>query len=470
MDIGDPSIIPTPPDANEAMRWTHTRRTRRMLDGAWEGDLEERIGREVGRERQSAWGVAKTTSMPLAAICRESAALYLTQPEVYSQDAPIFGILADAIDRAGLWPRMPRYQALTIGLRECAWRVSVGTDGLQYRPVYPDLMMAAASPDAPDVPVALRELRWRDGFGWCWDCLSIAAPNDPEYRVERFADGVDLSADVLGGDFSGDAYPYRRADGTPILPYVLHHAESLGDRLWNWRGNWETVQASLDLGVNFTFLGHVLRDASFPQRYTLDCAFVGGGTADDVTGYSRTEIVADPAVIMRAESMPEARQPLISQFQAGADPAMLESVIANMANRIAIDAGLPASDLQRSSSGSAQSGYAISLSNAGKREAARRYAPIFRRSDERLIAVTATLLNRALGLSLPETGYRVVYRDLPLSPDELQARRANVLELLGAGMISRVDAYRELNPGLTEAAARLALAQIDAERMSRITI
>jgi hypothetical protein len=62
-----------------------------------------------------------------------------------------------------------------------------------------------------------------------------------------------------------------------------------------------------------------------------------------------------------------------------------------------------------------------------------------------------------------------VYRDLPLSPEELQARRANVIELMGAGLLSRVRAYQELNPGLTEASASAELARIDAERL-RLTL
>lgn len=462
--LGNPYMVPTLPSPTEALRWGHSRLVRRMLDGAWEPDLEERVAREVGRERASAWGIAKTTCMPLVSICRETAALYLTEPEVRSQDQPIFGTLADAISRSGLWSRMPRFQALTIGQRECAWRVSATPEGeVQYRPVYCDMMTAEASGDQPDMPNEVKELRWREELGWCWDYLCVEDPEEPEYRVLRFADDSDVSAAALGGDFSGAAYPYRRKDGSPILPYVLYHAETLGDRIWNWRGNWETVQACLDLGVNFTFLGHVLRDASFPQRYTLDCEFTGGGTADDVANFGRREIIADPAVIMAAVSTPDARQPVIAQFQPGADPAMLEGVISALANRIAIDAGLPPADIQRMG-GTARSGYAIALSNEGKRAAARRYAPIFRRADQQLIATTAILLNRATGSNLPEQGYEIVYRDLPLSPEELAARRANVIELLRERLISRVKAYQELNPGLTESSARAELARIDAER------
>ena len=473
MSMSDsPYIIPPPgDDMGELMRWEHTRMVRRMMDGAWEQDLQNRVAREVGRERADAWGIAKTTCMPLVSIARETAALYLTEPEVRVLDTPIYGPFAQAIQASGLWPRMPRFQAMTIALRECAWRVSVLPTGeIQYRPVYPDMLIMEGSPDQPDQPVEVKELRYRDDWGWCWDhiCIEPDEPENPIYRVEQVSTGADISLEVLGGDFSGPAYPYRRSDGTPILPYVLYHAESLGDRIWNWRGNWETVQACLDLGVNYTFLGHVLRDASFPQRYTLDCGFVGAIPAGSDSFSQRVEVIADPAVIMRAESTQEGRQPLIGQFQAGADPAALEGVISSLANRIAIDAGLPPADIQRMG-GTARSGYAIALSNEGKRAAARRYAPIFRRADELLMSVTATLFNRATGSTLPEYGYQIVYRDLPLSPEELQARRANVIELMNAGLLSRVRAYQELNPGLTEASASAELARIDADKVIAAT-
>ena len=463
-----PYIIPPPgDDLGELTRWEHSRLVRRMLDGAWEQDLQNRVAREVGRERADAWGIAKTTSMPLVSICRETAALYLTEPEVRVGDTPIYGPFAQAITASGLWPRMPRFQAMTIGLRECAWRVSVLPTGeIQYRPVFPDMLIAEGSDDQPDTPYEVKEMRYRDEYGWCWDylCIDPTDPEGPEYQVIQVSTGLDISIEVLGGDFSGSNYPYRRSDGTPILPYVLYHAESLGDRLWNWRGNWETVQACLDLGVNNTFLGHVLRDASFPHRYTLDCGFVGAIPAGADSFSQRVEVIADPAVIMRAESTQEGRQPMIGQFQAGADPAALEGVISSIANRIAIDAGLPPADIQRMG-GTARSGYAIALSNEGKRAAARRYAPVFRRADEQLISTTAVLYNRATGSALPELGYQITYKDLPLSPEELQARRANVIELMGAGLLSRTRAYMELNPGMTEASAVNELARIDAERL-----
>jgi chromosome partitioning protein len=95
---------------------------------------------------------------------------------------------------------------------------------------------------------------------------------------------------------------------------------------------------------------------------------------------------------------------------------------------LATAAGLAPTELQRTS-GSAKSGYAISLSQDGKRTAQRKYVMQFRDADERLVAISATLYNRAMGTQFPEGGYSVHYREIPLSPEELASAREDMDEL-----------------------------------------
>ena len=64
-------------------------------------------------------------------------------------------------------------------------------------------------------------------------------------------------------------------------------------------------------------------------------------------------------------------------------------------------------------------------------------------------------------IDLPESGYRVVYHQIPLSPEEIKSRREDVFELLDKGMISRVAAYTRLNPGITRTQASRALDGIE---------
>jgi hypothetical protein len=69
---------------------------------------------------------------------------------------------------------------------------------------------------------------------WTVECLSIVG--EPYYRIHR-ADGdglgEDLTVQYLGQTYEGEGYPYRYADGSPFLPYVLYHAERVGDRLFD---------------------------------------------------------------------------------------------------------------------------------------------------------------------------------------------------------------------------------------------
>jgi len=86
----------------------------------------------------------------------------------------------------------------------------------------------------------------------------------------------------------------------------------------------------------------------------------------------------------------------------------------------------------------------------------------FRQADQRVVALAAVMLNWATGSKLPESGYSVIYREIPLSPEELKARREHHLALLDAGMITRERAYQEIHPGTTEAEAKRDLAAIAA--------
>jgi hypothetical protein len=79
----------------------------------------------------------------------------------------------------------------------------------------------------------------------------------------------------------------------------------------------------------------------------------------------------------------------------------------------------------------------------------------------------AILLNRATGTQYAEGGYSVQYRSIPLSGSELDARRKHALELLDAGLMTRVEALRLFDDSLTEQDAAAMLAEIDAMNKAR---
>jgi hypothetical protein len=461
-------------DTYEVRRVEHTRLRRRMLEGTWEQDLHDRLQIHLGTVRKAAWGLPDMSSNIFRQIARSLAALYIQPPDVShpTRNLAAAGIV-DMVGRSGLWATMNRFQQLVIGCREYWQRVHVSADGrLTFRPVAPDMTIARSFADRPDYPVSVRELRERthaDGTPrWTWDVLDISDPENPIYQVRAYVDGgkvgEDLSAVYLGGDYSGAAYPYRRSDGRPILPYVLYHAERIGDRLWDCYEGIEVVEGSLNIAVSYSMLFHALKDSSWPQRYIIGAEPQGGTIEGGVAG-ARREVVSDPATVLMLRASDE-QQPVIGQWQAGCDVTQLEATIAASANRLAQDAGVSPADIQRMG-GTARSGYAIALSNEGKRDAQKVYSQSFRAADEQLVMTAAILANRAMGSQFPEGGYSVQYRSIPLSGSELDARRKHALELLDAGLMTRIDALRLFDDSLTEQDAVAMLAEIDALNKAR---
>jgi hypothetical protein len=441
---------PAPSNPDEAARWEHTRHRRALMEGRWQRLLEDRLQMQLGSTRRQAWGIPDVSSNPFKVVATELATLYDAPPDVSHNTA---GGAVDAlcgsnglIARSGLWPQMSRFQSMVIALREMWMRIDVEDDRLTYRPVSPDMTIAEADPSRPTVPLAYAEIRLRHFRGeavWLWDVLDIRDPSNPSYTVRVAKDGgmgEDVTLEVLGATYSGEAYPYRRADGTPILPVVLYHASLYGDRLFDAFNGIELYEGSLNLAVYYSFLAHTLRDASFPQRWAIGVRVAGSDMVDGGTRGQRVEVVTDPTTILMLDAAME-QQPQVGQFNASADVEKLEGTIAAIAHRLATDAGLSPSEIQRTS-GSAKSGYAISLSSEGKRTAQRKYILQQRDADERLVAISAALFNRATGSQFPEGGYSVMYREIPLSPEEMQSRRTHALEMMEAGLMDKVEALR----------------------------
>jgi len=475
------SKMPTPPapsNPSEAMRWEHTRHRRALMEGTWQRLLEDRLQEQLGSTRRQAWGRPDLSANPFKVVATELSTLYDADPDVRHNRAGDVSGFTDLVSRAALWPQMSRFQSMVIALREMWMRIDVEDGRLIYRPVPPDMTVAESDPSRPTIPTAYAEVRLRHVRGetvWAWDVMDIRDPANPSYTVRLATDdakfGEDVTEEVLGARFDGSAYPYRRNPvgnetlGAPILPVVLYHASLYGDRLFDAFNGVELYEGSLSLALYYSYLGHCLRDASFPQRYAIGVRIAGSDMVDGGTRGQRVEVITDPTTILMLDAAME-QQPQVGQFEAGADVEKLEATIAAIAHRLATDAGLSPSELQRTS-GSAKSGYAISLSQDGKRTAQRRYVMQFKDSDERLMAVSATLYNRAMGTQFPEGGWSVLYREIPLSPEELSSRREHVLAMQEAGLMTRLEALRYFG-SLSEADAKAALAAIDAEKAPTI--
>ena len=473
---------PAPGNPDESRRVEHQRHRYSMMSGTWLGLLQARLEQQIGSTRSAAWGIPDITQCMMRTTSMELATLYDAEPDVrHSQFAPSPNLdrligSSGSIARSGLWSQMTRFQALTIALREMWMRAEVVDGRLIYRPVPPHMTFAEADPARPSVPAMFGELRLRMIEGkhvWTFDVWDIRDLENPTYRVYEALDGWkygrNLTRELHGATYDGADYPssWRRQNGTPVIPAQLYHASMYGDRLFDPFANIELYEATLNLGVLYSYLNHAIRDASHPQRYAVGVRVAGMDAVDLGSRASRSEVTTDPATILMFDPVGETSQPMIGQYQAGSDVEKLESVIAAIAHRTATDAGLAPSELQRTS-GSARSGYAISLSQEGKRVAQRRYVMQFRAADEALVGLSAILFNRwseanSEPANYPEGGYSVLYREIPLSPQEMDARRKHILEMRAAGLMSDVDALRFFG-SLSEQDAVAQLAQIRSMR------
>lgn len=460
-------IEPPPGRGADGPRQVHTRSRERLLCGGWERDAQSRIYARLGSVRARALGYPDLSANPFRAVCSQAATLYdraplISHPEDTTGQAA--ALLTASIAEAGVWQLLQRVQRQVIGLREMLLRVDVSDDGrLLVRPVTPSVVEAEPDPDDPSRPARLWECRRRRiGQGWTWT-RDYLDPAGLEYRVELL-DGTDVSEQVLGAPSSGDAYEYRLADGTAALPYAIYHAAETG-QLWDPYEALELVEGTYEIAVLWSFWGHCVRDASWPQRWGIGVT-VAGATTSGSPDQTASTVEVDPAVVVMLVPTGEGQPALVGQWSAGADPAKLAEGILTYESRLPQYAGLNPADFARVS-GDPRSAYALSLSREGQREAARRHEPVMRRGDEQLLTLCASGLNRVLGLGLPETGWQLRYPGIPESREEREARRTDVLARLDRGLVSRVGAYSELSGVGPEEAARV-VAEIDAERATAV--
>ena len=443
---------PIPADPVEFARWEHTRLRRRMLYGGWDNDLKKRVRKLIGNVRSEAQGTPDMSSNVFRAVVSQLSVLYDVPPIVGGSDE-----LAAAVEEVGLWSLMTRVQRDTLGLRDMLLRVDLANDGrLTYRPVFPDLVEASPYADRPEQPIKLKEARKRDGR-WCWDVFDLTDPAFPVYRVES-SDGADLTLDYLGvPSASGENYPYRSADGSPYLPYSIYHAAESAT-LWDTYEARELIEGALNVGVLFSLFSHAMRSASWPQRWAVGVELGGAAYIDeDGDGEGRSEVVTDPATVLMLRAAEEGigGQPMIGQWQAGADPLAMQEAIVAYERRVAAFAGLSGSDILRQS-GDPRSGYAISVSRSAQREAQRRYEPMFRRADLNTLEISAALL----GLDVKRSDLAITYAGIPLSVEERKAEIDEIVALLEAGLIDRATAYQMRHPETSRDQALLAVEEI----------
>lgn len=475
-------FAPIPTSHHDYLRCEHTRLRRRMMYGLWREDLIARLHKMIGFIRQDAWGEPDLSSNVLRASSVSLAVLY-SVPATWVHDTASGTELekrqleefSKTIRASGWTALMDRVERDTIALREMLLRAEITPNGdITYKPVYPDMVSAEADPNYPDQPVKIWEavLRCDPESGksiWTWDHFDISDPNNPIQCVLNDNKDIDLSDKFLKFDgepapkngFRGENYKYRYSDAkkTPFIPYVIYHAAKTG-MLFDPYELRELVEGSLNAAVLWTFFAHCARNASWPQRWTINLEIQGAEMVQGVGG-PRLQVVTDPATVTPFKTLEDINGApgQAGQWAQGSDPLDMQEAFSLYERRVAAYAGISPADVQRVS-GDPRSGYAMAITREAQREAQRRFEPQFRESDERLLGMSAAMLNRAKGTSYPENGYRMVYGSLPPSVEERQATREDLLALVQNNLMDKIEAYKVLNPGISTLDAAKALDEI----------
>lgn len=466
------------PGPADLERWTWTKTARDILYSLWGRQLGRRVEMQVGDTRKRKWKTTDRSANLLKESSTELACLYDNEPLVL-HDSETAKLTMDAIlEDALVWPLMQTVERDARGLGNTLLRIDNSGGHIRYRIVHPDCVVAKADPNDPTVPLMIRWARQKHldhhGWRWCWEEFDIRDPDMPVYRVVLAAPDpsaeVDVTEEVLGGNFSGERYPYTYENGTPLLPFVKYDARR-SSQLWNWHDNIELVEGTLNNGVYWTFFGHNLRMASFRQRYGVNVTVPGANKSAEPT----TDVTPDPANIVLFEVLdPDAGQPLLSEFDVPVDPDKFIGAVSNYERRvISKAAGIKPAAAVRTD-GTPTSGYTFALSLEEKRAVQRRIRPMFAASDREMLRKTAAMHNRAMeaanmtegeqGAPLPEDGWGIKYRGIPLSQAEQDALQRRILEKLERGLISPVDAHMALHEGMTRERAELELERIRQDR------
>ena len=366
---------------------------------------------QMGLERAALLGIPDISGNTLLMVARA-----LSTPGLYGLGAPTVRGPAEVpalCESAGLWTRLQWIQLLTLGIGDAVLGIDKEGDRLCLRTVPPHMLWTECEPHDPSRLRQVWELRLRDipGFGllWCWDCYNLAVPS---FRVvaatQQGQDGrpLEVGSLVKLSPLEGTAYPWRYGSGQPFAPYQFYSRQDTG-QIWHDTHMRGATRGALNGIVNWTLTLRTAWDASHTTAIAVGVSPVGPVQTADVTGGPPARsIQLTPGALLILEGM-EGVQPMIQQLGPGGNLQMMLQFAEAYELRQLVREGLAPDQIQRTAA-NPTSGAALAISRSGKREVAARLEPYFRRSDLELFAKIGAMWG------LPETGYTLTYRTIPL--------------------------------------------------------
>lgn len=447
-----------------------------MLEGhEWKIDLLDHMAQHLDPQRLNAWGppalgVNLYRSVIAQITISQGDAPTLTSTETLSDEQQSY--LGDL----PLWDQHLQKTIYLAGLSEVLVRVTwskgnqAGGKGIYLDVVTPERICVVDSPDAPGRPLRIEWATKRINpaskvVEWTWDVWSIEDVAAPYFHVEsvevdpRTGTRKNVTA-IYAPDMVGK-WEWLNDDGTPYLPWVLYHSRDNG-RLWSWHEWAELVCASLDLALLSSFWIHIVKDASWAQKFGIGVRLRGtGNPPKGKEGASR--ISTDPSSLLMFEASSAAGAGQVGVLEPSADPKSVIEAIRDYLTMVAMNMGLGASDLEKTQ---AESGVAIQLRYDAIRRLQRVYLAGLRRGDLDLVSLVAKVSNQfGEGVpQLPLDGWQITYPQLPLTKEEQGDRLEVRKEEMQLGLVNEVDLYLERHPELTREEAIEKLRMVKSER------
>lgn len=422
-----------------------------LMEGAWRQLAERRIVDVVGEERWRAWPNPDLSANALKRGAYQLSVLYDRSPSWTHPltagargaggRSPAERTLDELFDGANFAGVMQVVQPRTVAIGDYAVRyeVSAGADGtprLTLHPVSPHLLSVVPSEEDPRQPAEVTE--------------AVLVPESlvlglPGVAVNMLAGTRRWTRDTVEVELPGRE-PEVFYHGQGACPWVLYHAEPAAG-LWSPLANMEVVEGTLNLAVMQTMALHATLDASFPQRSAIGLQLAGSESRGDGTAGDPevTAVTPDPAKILLWQPMDGVTGGWsLHQWQPGMDVGLLRRLIADYQDALLEQFRVAGISARRTSDGNAPSGMSLVAQRDAQRELQRRFATVFRPYDELLARKVARAYNLHRGglPALPEDGWRIRYRAIQPSPEEV----ALVGQLLQLGLVSRAAAVQMIDP------------------------
>lgn len=495
----------------------------KMATEQWDDLIEDWLDMHIGGERSQVWGIPDTSTNTIADLARQLATpgLYGSRPKVSHPNARNEGLIGPDgyLDRAGYWTRQQHLQFLTGVLDDMFVTFSInGSRELVYQLVLPFNIYQSPSAADPAKPREIWELRlielrvpgtedrrvWK--YVWhVWD-KGERLPDgttliEPSYRIyEASGQGTEANAtprSALGMELSGvllmrpdgtmgpmvgtqgpNAYPWITSEGEPILPFVRYTSQDSG-QLWDTWWKRGAMRGALTASLYWSYAGHCARDATGSyvmvaglEEGASDALIPDSRALTNAAGNGTVRQLRDPSVSVQTKAIEpgtiehftiqDDKQPFVHEVSPAVNLAEVVAFAVTFEDRQLSRWGVSPENTFRRSSNPA-SAASLMISKSGKREAAERVEPIYRRNDSAAYQLAAVTLRIHGIATFDERGYTTVYAKIPKGPDELQQERDEDEWKMEQGLASKVDVHARRNPGMAREAALDDLVRIAVE-------